>query len=203
MTTAELIYASTDPRALDVVKALRVEEARVEALRAAWVDEITEQFGGDDRFPDKKRRPYGSWWSIVGFAATGDFEVSPAGWRRDSKRDGAFVPDLRTNAGREARDRLATLSRSRLVSDDRATVGVPVLVRVPTADEGQFLRRNADLVHDERTGTVYQVWESSDVQDDVDAAIAACGVPWAEVDRRAFRELLVGLPENEAVHYVL
>ncbi len=181
--TAELIYKTTSPKALDWYRDILAKSKVQSQARAEYTDRMTAEFGKPD-LPDyfsEERRAKRSLWlrGEHAFAIdSGSNERPPedSGWRLDSK-DRNWQPKLATKAGKERAAELSALSTHN-TRDHLPEIGVP---QMAFADAHLY---QPGLDYDEDAGVLYVLWGSG--RCDKEALAAQAKVPdveWVEVKR--------------------
>jgi hypothetical protein len=180
--SAELIYKTTSPAAIEWWQNATAEARKQSILRQEFADEMLAEFGpstkavyGDDK-PDRKLWVRGE--SVIGLDSNYN-EKPPAdsGWRLDSK-DRIWKPALKTAKGRALRDRLAALTTYSVRAHSNE-IGVPEIVFA-----GMHMYRPGLSFDEEPTPTLFQVWGSGQCATECEKEQAKLAdIEWVEVKR--------------------
>lgn len=170
--TAELIYRTTSPAALDFWAHAETKASERKTLVDAYIEQLTHDFGTVN---GKDRTVWNRGPVVYGVECLyGEQPPADSGWRLDSK-EGIWMPKLRIPAGKERARELAALT----VYNVRAHVqeiGIPQMVMT----DRHFFRPGIEF-HD---GVLYQTWGSGKCEPD--ALAEAAKVPevvWEPVKR--------------------
>lgn len=186
--TAELIYKTTSPKAIEWWHATQdaLEADRIK--RNALADQLSKEFGTGEHSPHRDLWINTGWDGdifITGMAPINDERnLPPEGWRFDRNK-GHLVPALRTNRGKQLAREFESIRGAKWRADSLAVLGVPRHIESPTSDEqGRRRLYDAGFEFDEESQTLYQAWGSGTVEKAVLAAQANVpDVVWEEVKR--------------------
>lgn len=171
--TAELIYRTTSPAALDFWAHAQAKAGERKKLVDAYIEQLTRDFGPVPGKTDRtvwNRGPH-----VTGVdCAYGEAPPADSGWRLDSK-EGIWKPKLRETAGKERARELAALTVYN-VRTHLQEIGIPQMV---WTDRHVF--RPGIEFHD---GVLYQTWGSGQCRDEALAeAKKVTTVVWEPVRR--------------------
>lgn len=157
--SAELIYKTTSPRAIEWWKAASVAHERDREARRAYEKRMLDEFGPADvpDYASAERRGKRAVWCrgahAVGLdCGYGEKPPADSGWRLDSK-DHIWMPKLATKEGRARAAELAALC----TYDIRAHLAEVGIAAMCFANNRLY---GPGVEFDEAEGTLYVVWGS-------------------------------------------